>query len=93
MELGNYSAIDYTINWLVENDVEEIFMFYSNLKQQVEEYHQLMSKSVEAKLHLHYMKPTELKRYRVLNMQFWRCFERSSFQRFDVWGFLGHVCW
>jgi NDP-sugar pyrophosphorylase family protein len=63
VELGNFSAIDYTISWLVENDIEEVFLFYSHSKQQVEEYYQSVNKVIDIKLHLNYMKPTEFKRY------------------------------
>ena len=61
-EIGNYAAIDYTLNWLSENNIEEVFMFYSNLKNEIEEYCQTVVKGIDLKLRLNYMKPTELRR-------------------------------
>jgi hypothetical protein len=37
-------------------------MFYSNLKNEIEEYCQTVVKGIDLKLRLNYMKPTELRR-------------------------------
>jgi hypothetical protein len=50
------------MSWLVENEIEEVFLFYSHSKLQIEEYYQAVNKTIDIKLHLNYMKPTEFKR-------------------------------
>jgi NDP-sugar pyrophosphorylase family protein len=50
--------MDYSLNWLAENSIEEVFLFYSTLKQDIEEYCQVYGKYHDLRLKPHYMKPT-----------------------------------
>ena len=55
-EIGNYPVIDYAFNWLAENNIEEVFVFYSSLKKEIEEYVELNGKHLDLKLKLNFMK-------------------------------------
>lgn len=58
-----FPAIWYTISWLVENQIEEVFVLYSNDKEEIESFFASHEKSIDLKCHLNYVKPGELKSF------------------------------
>lgn len=58
-KLGQTPVIDYCIDWLADNGIKEIFLFYSHSKTEIEEYHKNghIATRTDVKMFLNYVKP------------------------------------
>ena len=61
--VDEFPAVWYTLSWLTDNQVEEVFVLYSKDKTEIENFFSTYEKSIDLKCHLNYVKPGELKSF------------------------------
>jgi translation initiation factor eIF-2B subunit epsilon len=61
--VDEFPAVWYTLSWLTDNQVEEVFVLYSKDKAEIENFFSTYEKSIDLKCHLNYVKPGELKSF------------------------------